>query len=553
MPEDIKNALLPVYLVLDTSASMAGKFDAAISFLSALYGELMKKADLADKLRVKVITFDEKTAVFVPSLSDMRQLEKYIEKLKMNPIVPKGSMTNYGKAFSKLKTEIESGVLQLKKDKYEVYRPCSILITGGNQTDNDSAGDASYSRLTASSFEDRPNLICIGVGEAAKENLRKYGAGVYKYNGQYITGNEHMVFELRHDGTPAKIVNAFIDLLTQQMNPEKTENDTISNKWVQGLPYESQLKDIGGFAYIMGEKVGAANEIPRIAEQPNKNIHRSDWISDIAQIDDLTIMATSMRGSSHYGLEMVRQDAYAIGSAVDLNEDNLLIAAIADGVSASKRSHAIADYMVRQTILVVAEFLRNSKMSFEKNYWENLSKKLVEISVEYCKSAARRLIQPSKNIDIDTIDMRAFAENWATTLEYAIVQTKKRPDAQTRKFVHISVAGDGSAYIINETKGWNIVKPGKRRSGGLVSNAVSALPFAPETCSIKFGTLSAGDCLLMVTDGLGDIIRNGDTQIGGFFQRNYPKCEYLLQFLHVSSIAMRQADDDRTVILIKQH
>jgi hypothetical protein len=55
----------------------------------------------------------------------------------------------------------------------------------------------------------------------------------------------------------------------------------------------------------------------------------------------------------------------------------------------------------------------------------------------------------------------------------------------------------------------------------------------------------------MVTDGLGDFIGNGNTPIGGFFQKTFPKCESLIQFLHYSSVALRQMDDDRTVILIK--
>jgi uncharacterized protein YegL/serine/threonine protein phosphatase PrpC len=592
MQEERKNALYPVYLVLDTSASMADKYDAALTFLPTLYGELMKVTNLADKLRVEVITFNEKTAVLIP-LSDKHQLVKHIEKLKVNPIAPDGNGRYYGEAFSKLRTEIELGVQQLKADGYEVCHPVAFLITCGEPNDDDSDRNKSYSDLTTSSFSYRPDLICVGMRKAIKKTLEKYGAGRYKYD-EYTTGNKHRAIELKpplfaSKVTPEEIANTITRELIQEIrgdcltildvqnqslinlaekdcndqcleeqgefiktDPKNTENDTTSKEWVQGLEYNSQ-SSIKGDGFIIGEKVGAANEIPRMAKQLNKNSHRSDWISDIAQIDDLTIMATSMRGSLHYGLETVRQDAYAIGSEVDLNGDNWLIAAIADGVSSSTRSHAIADYMVRQAILVVAESLRNSGMSFETDYWKNLNKKLIEISVEYCKNAARSIIQPSQTIDIDKIDTGIFAQQWATTLEYAIVQTKNYPDSQERKFLHISVAGDGSAYIIHKEKGWNVVKPGKKRNGGLVSNEVSALPLTPKTSSIKAGTLSTDDCLLMVTDGLGDIIQNGDTRIGGFFQNTYPPCKILPAFLYISSVALRQADDDRTVILIKEH
>ncbi|MDR3047402.1 MAG: protein phosphatase 2C domain-containing protein [Bacteroidales bacterium] len=333
-----------------------------------------------------------------------------------------------------------------------------------------------------------------------------------------------------------------------KMYSEKTEIDTIPEDWIQGQKNEAAISTTST-RLVIGEEKGAVIEIPRMAKQPNKISHRSDWISDIAQIDDLTIMATSMRGSLHYGLETVRQDAYAIGSEVDLNEDNWLIASIADGVSSSKRPHAFADYMVRQTILVVADNLRNNKMSFENDFWNNLSKQLVEISIAYCKNAARSIIQ--SNIDIEKIDLSTFADQWAATLEYVIVQTKKTPESKKRKFVHVSVAGDGSAYILNENRGWKVVKTGKERKGEVVSNAVSPLPFKPETFSIQSGELCSGDCLLLVTDGLGDIIRNGNTLIGGFFQKAFPKCETLVQFLMYSSVAFREANDDRTVVLIK--
>ena len=329
----------------------------------------------------------------------------------------------------------------------------------------------------------------------------------------------------------------------------KTEKISDLKDWYQGEKITcNRLSDE---RLVIGENIGAVNEIPRIAKQPNKNSHRSDWISDIAQLDDTKIMATSMRGSLHYGFETVRQDTYAIGSESDQSGDKWLIVAIADGVSASPRAHAIADYMVRQTVLVVADALQTGKMIFKKEYWENISKKLVEISVEYCKTATRGRIQLNQNIDVDTIDIDTFAREWAATLEYIVIQTKKTLGSQTRKFVHISVAGDGSAYILNENKGWYIVKSGKQRNSEILSNAVSPLPLTPKAYSIKFGELSLDDCLVMVTDGLGDFIGSGNTPIGGFFQKAFPKCESLIQFLHYSSVALRQADDDRTIILIK--
>jgi uncharacterized protein YegL len=230
----MQNTLLPVYLVLDTSASMfvedengGNAFDAAINFLSELYEELTRSASLANALRVEVITFNEKTAVPIP-LADMEQLVENIEKLKENPIVPDGNHTYYGEAFRTLRTEIEKDAQQLQNDGYEVHRPVAFLITGGEPNDDDSARNKSYSELTTSSFSYRPNLICVGVGKATKKILEKYGASRYKYD-EYTTGNEHMVL-VPHDGiTPVKAVQAIIPVLISGIQggkiPSKEEQE----------------------------------------------------------------------------------------------------------------------------------------------------------------------------------------------------------------------------------------------------------------------------------------------------------------------------------------
>jgi uncharacterized protein YegL len=204
--------------------------------LPELYEELVQSSSLADKLRVEVITFDEKTAVPVP-LSGMEQLNKYLEKLRKDPIVPDGNCTYYGEAFSTLRTEIELGAQQLKNDGYDIHRPVAFLITDAEPNDNASARDDSYSELTTSSFYYRPNLICVGVGNrVTKESLKKYGASSYKY-GKYTTGNEHVVLVPRDGVTPAKAVNAIIPVLIQSL-----------------LRVTTPSKESGGLRDIIGEQ-----------------------------------------------------------------------------------------------------------------------------------------------------------------------------------------------------------------------------------------------------------------------------------------------------------
>jgi uncharacterized protein YegL len=217
MTEQIKKEVLPVYLVLDSSGSMDenGAFDAAMKFLPSLYVELIKSESLADKLRIEVITFDKGAERPVP-LSDRQQLENYMKKLEANPIVPDGGATYYGEAFRMLRTEIELGVKQLKSDGYEVHRPVAFLITDGLPNDEPVSRKKNYTELTDSSFSYRPNLICVGVGDATKAGLTEYGASSYKM-GQYTTGNEYVVLVPRDGVTPAKAVNAIIPTLVQSI------------------------------------------------------------------------------------------------------------------------------------------------------------------------------------------------------------------------------------------------------------------------------------------------------------------------------------------------
>jgi serine/threonine protein phosphatase PrpC len=95
------------------------------------------------------------------------------------------------------------------------------------------------------------------------------------------------------------------------------------------------------------------------------------------------------------------------------------------------------------------------------------------------------------------------------------------------------------------------VKPGKRYSGAIASNAVLSLPLSPDDFTISFGYLGKNSCLILATDGLSDFIGDGSTPLGGFFQAKLPKCESLTAFLQIVDVSLYQADDDRTIIMVK--
>ena len=306
--------------------------------------------------------------------------------------------------------------------------------------------------------------------------------------------------------------------------------------------------------YVIGNPAGTFDEKPRAARQPGKISHRSDWIADISLIGKVLVMGASLRGAMHYGLSTIRQDSFAIGTTESGgdNDSGWIIAVIADGVSSATQSHTFADCMVRQTVLAVGDALSICKQkSLHDIEWSIIARRLVDISLEFCHNAAKRTVSEDKTAEISKASPRDFAKKWATTLEFAVIQINRDNSCDKREFAHVTVAGDGAAYVLNEMQGWQTVKAGKGQTGAIASNAVLSLPLEQKSFAVNFGSLGKNDCLLLTTDGLGDFIGDGNTPLGDFFIRKLPNCESLATFLQIVDVSLYQADDDRTLILVK--
>ena len=243
---DSKYALLPVYLVLDTSYSMQdedGRFNAALSFLPKLLSAMTDSASLSDKIRVEVITFDNEARVDL-ALGGLNEVEDWIVRNKKKPIVPDGDSTCYGKAFEKLAAEIQIGIRQIQAEKvggdsFKAYRPVVFFITDGEPNDEASVRNKAFEKLTSKNFEYRPNIICVGVGEAKPEDLLEYGAGAYNSpTGSYITGNEKLVIVPRDGALPAQALGAIVPALVASI--------------VQSITKASNMGDTSGVPDIFG-------------------------------------------------------------------------------------------------------------------------------------------------------------------------------------------------------------------------------------------------------------------------------------------------------------
>ena len=233
-----KFAILPVYLVLNTSASMSdnGAIEAAINLVPQMIDTLERQPSVADKIRVEIIRFD-KNAEFMFSLGGKSALDEWWEQNRTSAFHADGETACYGAAFRLLRSRIEIGTKQIKAEdapepgqKFLVYRPVVFLITDGKPLDKPADRERACSELTHFGFSERPNSVCIGVGDAKAEALKPYGAGKSNTSdNKYAVGNISHVFVAKDGVAPAdalqkiipKIIDSIVHSVGNQNNPEK--------------------------------------------------------------------------------------------------------------------------------------------------------------------------------------------------------------------------------------------------------------------------------------------------------------------------------------------
>ncbi|MEU8232268.1 VWA domain-containing protein [Actinoplanes sp. NPDC048967] len=161
--------LLPFYLVVDVSYSMAGRnIDAANEILPSVADALAKNPILADKIRFGLLDFSDDAQVVLP-LSDMSG-QDYLPKL-----VVRGG-TDYGAAFRLLRSQLQQDIGQLRADGFKVHRPAVFFLSDGEPMDgwqNDFAALTTYDKETGQGFKWYPVLVPCGVADASKDTMRQ--------------------------------------------------------------------------------------------------------------------------------------------------------------------------------------------------------------------------------------------------------------------------------------------------------------------------------------------------------------------------------------------
>ena len=224
----IPNTVLPMYLVLDSSKSMNKKdrdgksaFQAAIEIAIELHENVINSPSVTERLRTEVIFFDDEANVSL-ELCGPKYIDPWYQRNK--EAVATGTSTHYSAAFRLLKQRIDIGANNLKAEGKEngfaVLRPLVIFLTDGKPTEKAVYIQKPFRELIDASYGYRPNIICIGVGDATREALEDYAAGTVHASPsdrEYVVGNDMMTIIPDNTKMAASVISEITDALVRSI------------------------------------------------------------------------------------------------------------------------------------------------------------------------------------------------------------------------------------------------------------------------------------------------------------------------------------------------
>lgn len=173
---------LPVYIVVDTSASLAGDMDSVNESLAQLFGALRSEPLVVDLARIAVVQFASEAREVLP-LSDVRDLSA------LSAMAAHGS-TDYGAAFRLVRRVIARDVAALKSAGERVLRPVMFFLSDGSPVDHDWRN--ALRELQSSEFRERPTIVAFGIGSVDPDIVREIGSsggGAFMVSARLDTGD----------------------------------------------------------------------------------------------------------------------------------------------------------------------------------------------------------------------------------------------------------------------------------------------------------------------------------------------------------------------------
>lgn len=297
---------------------------------------------------------------------------------------------------------------------------------------------------------------------------------------------------------------------------------------VEGAPSRPQLGPPSTFS-----GVNWFDKSKRWCLIPHSKIAR-DIQSDYGVVDDVTIIAGSLRGRKHRVVGDPNEDAYAI-SIAETADATFLIAVVCDGLSSASQSA----WSAPATADLVAQHARINLLAQTVVNQQSIQLAMLEA----VRSSLKSLDEMAKTeLSMSVLGNEA---HFATTLTYIVVPTKYSADSQ----VHCGYIGDSTAFLWQKPTWWPMLLNTKERE--IQSSVTEAFPISTTPTPIDF-QIEIGDRFLLTSDGVGNYIaRDGQNLLlGDYIADKWATPVDELDFLKDLSFDIRSADDDRTIIAL---
>ncbi len=153
---------LPIYLLLDTSGSMAGApIEAVNQGVTLLYNELMNDPSAIETCYIAVITFSSDAKITVP----MTELTKFTP-----PRLQAGGTTALGDALRLLNSSLDKDIRANSPTQKGDYKPLVFLMTDGQPTDS---WERPADEIKLRTKQKVASIIALGCGGGVDVNTLK--------------------------------------------------------------------------------------------------------------------------------------------------------------------------------------------------------------------------------------------------------------------------------------------------------------------------------------------------------------------------------------------
>ena len=565
-----------VYLVLDVAGDSAEKRDVVVQALPTVMEVVRSDPAAFLNMRFALLFFDDQPEVTL-GLNDLTELD-------LIPRPPSGHGRSWHRVFARLLEQIKAG----QGTFHGMPRPVVLFVVDGPPDDPPERWRSDLQGLVDGVH---PAVHAIGYG-AAPFNLLDELVQTVGNGSRRVPGNDRplemltdAVLELRRGkgGQLAKplvqqvrTVDGSAEQPPRSISPQPREHRTVQDVPVAPPPMPqvhdpvapqapapasqasapkappparepqaqrrpppdpSEPRWKGGFTpYAVGD-AGRGAEVRPLPDRAEWRVPDTilDGVvtPDAAGFAAVELRAASVRGLSHRYYGKVRQDHYAFCLTTN---GRYLVVSVSDGVSAATQSQRAATTVCLSGCSGIVQQLES--VPPDNLDWQQLVEDLTSELIAEARQLARA--------EGSTFTPKDAAATHAATALFAVVDLEP---ALGNLAVQVFSVGDSPAWVLRNGTGWQSLQAVKNEGAVIASARTRALPvLGSELEPAMSTTLGPTDVLVLMTDGIGDPLGDGQGEVGRFLAEVWARPPAPLDFAAQVDFARKTHDDDRTAV-----